>query len=54
MVQSCPHNDLPPWYVLNIFYGGFDQNNKRELDFLSGGSFVDRTLEQDWINQKLQ
>jgi hypothetical protein len=21
-VQKCPHHDLPPWYVLHVFYGG--------------------------------
>jgi hypothetical protein len=28
MVQNCPHHDLPPWYVLGVFYGGLDQDNK--------------------------
>jgi hypothetical protein len=46
MVQSCPHHDLPPWYVLHIFYGELDQDNKRELGFLSSGSFMDLNPEQ--------
>jgi hypothetical protein len=44
-VQSCRHHDLLPWYVLHVFYGGLDQDNKRELDLLSGGSFMDLTPE---------
>jgi hypothetical protein len=47
-VQKCPHNDLPPWYVLHVFYGGLEQYNKRELDLLSGGSFIELTAEQAW------
>jgi hypothetical protein len=39
-VQKCPHHDLPPWYVLHVFYGGLEQDNKRELDLLSSGSFM--------------
>ena len=49
MVQNCPHHDLPPWYVLHVFYGGLDQDNKRELDLLSGGSFMELTSEQAWV-----
>jgi hypothetical protein len=48
IVKSCPHHDLPPWYVLKVFYGGLYQDNKRELDLLSGGSFMELTPEQTW------
>jgi hypothetical protein len=50
MLQSCPNNDLPPWYVFHIFYGGLQQDNTRELDLLSGGSFMDLTPEQALIH----
>jgi hypothetical protein len=46
MVESCPYHDLLPWYVLQVFYGGLDQDNKTELDLLSGGSFMELIPQQ--------
>jgi hypothetical protein len=34
---------------LHVLYGGLDQDNKRELDLPSGGSFMEFTAEQAWI-----
>ena len=48
-VQKCPHHDLPPWYGLYVFYGGLEQDNKKELDMLSGASFMELTTELAWI-----
>lgn len=48
-IQKCPHHDLPHWYVLHVFYGGLEQDNKRELDLLSGGSFMELATEQACI-----
>jgi hypothetical protein len=46
MINKCPHQDLPPWYVLHIFYGGLNQDNKKEIDLTSGGAFMEFTVTQ--------
>ena len=48
MINKCPHHDLPPWYVFHIFYGGLNQDNKKELDLASGGAFMEFTVTQAW------
>ena len=48
MINKCPHHDLPPWYVLHIFYGGLNQDNKKEIDLASGGAFMEFTVTQAW------
>ena len=48
ILNKCHHNDLPEWYVLHIFYGGINQEIKRELDTNSGGSFMELTINKVW------
>jgi hypothetical protein len=54
MIRKCPHHDLPPWNVLHIFYGGLNQDNKKEIVLTSGRPFMDFTVTQAWelIEQK--
>jgi hypothetical protein len=46
MINKCPHHDLPPWYVLHIFNGGLNQDNKNKIDLASGGAFMEFTVSQ--------
>ena len=48
MISKCPRHDLPPWYVLHIFYGGLLEANRTELDLAAGGAFMDYSITKAW------
>ena len=32
LLSNYPQHNLPPWYVLRVFYGGLNEGNSTELD----------------------
>ena len=48
LLELCPEHKVPPWFILYIFYGGLSNENRIELDMMSGGEFMDHTVCQAW------
>ena len=48
LLLKFPQHDLPPWYVLRVFYGGLNEANRTELDLASGGVFMDYSIKKAW------
>jgi hypothetical protein len=39
---------LPTWYILHIFYGGLQEENRTTLDLAAWGAFMDCTITKAW------
>ena len=48
MLKKCPHHGLPNEYLLHVFYGGLFNSNKKQLDEICHGSFMDITAKEAW------
>ena len=48
MLKKCAHHGLPNEYLLHIFYGGLFNSNKKQLDDICHGSFMDITAKHAW------
>ena len=48
LISNYPQHNLPPWYVLHIFYGGLSEANRTKLDLASGGVFMDYSISKAW------
>ena len=48
LLEKCPQHKVPKWFILYIFYGGLSNENRVELDIMSGGDFMSHTIPQAW------
>ena len=39
LTKRCPHQRIPSWELIQIFYGGLNDNEKNMVDIANGGTF---------------
>jgi hypothetical protein len=47
-IYKCALHGLPNWYVLHIFYGGPQEENRIDLDLVAAGYFMDCSITNAW------
>lgn len=48
LLSKWPHHGIPNWFVLYVFYGGLNEENKNRIGMATRGSFLDLTITEDW------
>ena len=48
MINNCPHHDIQLWELINSFYEGLTQDDARDLDSMSNGTFGTNFEQVDW------
>nr|GEZ97995.1 hypothetical protein [Tanacetum cinerariifolium] len=48
LLRTCPHQDVPKWELVKVFYDGLDYHNQQFVMATSGGTFFSRTMEEEW------
>jgi hypothetical protein len=48
MLKNCPHHGLELWERIHCFYDGLTQEDARDLDSISNGTFGTNVYDVDW------
>ncbi|KAL2492066.1 Uncharacterized protein Adt_27694 [Abeliophyllum distichum] len=46
MLRHCPNHGIPDWLMVQTFYNGLNDENKRHADSAGGGSLMDKTYDE--------
>src|SRR5690349_8347082 len=48
LLLDCPHHGIPKIELLEIFFKGLDEDSQFKLQSLSGGTFMEKHVDDSW------
>ncbi|XP_071729286.1 uncharacterized protein [Rutidosis leptorrhynchoides] len=49
LLRACPHHEIPKWELVKAFYDSLDSQNRQYLLAASGGAFLTRSSDDEWM-----